>query len=50
MPKPFAVLLDQNVPRTVTTWLRELRSPWDVYHATEVGLAGRSDREVFDWA
>lgn len=50
VPKPFAVLLDQNVPRAVTTWLRELRPPWDVYHATEVGLAGRSDREVFDWA
>lgn len=50
MPEPFAVLLDQNVPKAVATWLRELRPPWDVHHATEVGLAGRSDREVFDWA
>lgn len=50
MPEPFAVLFDQNVPQAVATWLRGLRSSWDVYHATEVGLAGRSDREVFDWA
>lgn len=50
MPEPFAVLLDQNVPQAVATWLRGLRPSWDVHHATEVGLAGRSDREVFDWA
>lgn len=50
MPEPFAVLLDQNMPRAVAAWLRGLRPSWDVHHATEVGLAGKSDREVFDWA
>lgn len=50
VPEPFAVLLDQNVPRAVAAWLRGLRPSWDVHHATEVGLTGRSDREVFDWA
>lgn len=50
MPKPFAILLDQNVPRAVAAWLRGLKPSWDMYHAAEVGLAGRNDREVFDWA
>jgi predicted nuclease of predicted toxin-antitoxin system len=50
VPEPFAVLLDQNVPRAVAAWLRGLRPSWDVHHATEAGLAGKSDREVFDWA
>lgn len=50
MPEPFAVLLDQNVPRAIATWLRRLRPSWQVYHLTEAGLAEKSDREVFDWA
>ncbi len=50
MPEPFTVLLDQNVPRVVAAWLRGLRPSWEVHHAAEVGLAGKSDREVFDWA
>jgi predicted nuclease of predicted toxin-antitoxin system len=50
VPEPFAVLLDQNVPREVASWLRGLRPSWDVRHAAEVGLAGKTDREVFEWA
>ena len=50
MPDPFVVLLDQNVPRAVVDRLRTLRPSWDVRHATEVGLAGKGDREVFEWA
>lgn len=44
------VLLDQNVPRAVGDWLRALRPAWRVSHATEVGLHGRPDDEVFGWA
>lgn len=50
MPEPLAVLLDQNVPRAVAAWLRGRRPLWIVHHAAEVGLAGKSDREVFAWA
>lgn len=50
MAESLAVLLDQNVPRAVAAWLRRLRPSWIVHHATEVGLAGKSDREVFEWA
>jgi predicted nuclease of predicted toxin-antitoxin system len=46
----FAVLLDQNVPRAVATWLQEIRPSWAVHHAAVVGLAGKNDREVFEWA
>lgn len=30
--------------------VRSLRPSWLVQHAADVGLAGRSDREVFEWA
>ena len=48
MPDPFVVLLDQNVPRAVVNRLRALRPSWDVRHASEVGLAGKSDRETIE--
>ena len=50
MPDPFVVLLDQNVPRAVMNWLRALRPSWEVRHAIEVGLGGKNDREIFEWA
>ena len=50
MPEPFAVLLDQNVPQAVAAWLQGLKPSWEICHATTVGLAGKSDREVFHWA
>lgn len=50
MPEPFAVLLDQNVPQAVAAWLQGLKPSWEICHTTTVGLGGKSDREVFDWA
>lgn len=50
MAERFAVLLDQNVPRPVTAWLRGRRPGWRVDHASEVGLAGKRDQELFAWA
>jgi predicted nuclease of predicted toxin-antitoxin system len=44
-----AGLLDQNVPRAIATWLRQVKPTWEVHHATEVGLAGKSDEELFRW-
>jgi predicted nuclease of predicted toxin-antitoxin system len=46
----FAVLLDQNVPRSICQWLRQEHPSWRVWHAVEVGLAGKSDRQVYEWA
>lgn len=50
MSEPLAVLLDQNVPQVVGEWLRGMRPSWRVFHTNEVGLAGCSDRAVFEWA
>jgi len=47
---PIQVLLDQNVPREVGSWLQRWRSTWGVTHTSEVGLQGKSDAEVFYWA
>jgi len=48
--EPFGVLLDQNVPRAIGGWLLQEQPGWRVWHAVEVGLAGKSDREVYEWA
>ena len=50
MPDTFRVLLDQNIPRPVLQWLKAERPDWAVDHASEVGLAGKPDVEVFRWA
>ena len=42
--EPFAVLLDQNVPGAVCDWPLQEHPGWRVWHAVEVGLAGKSDR------
>jgi hypothetical protein len=47
VPDGLTVLLDQNVPKEIVPWLRSLRPPWDIRHATEVGLDEKPDREVF---
>ena len=44
------ILLDQNVPKDVTMWLRENRPTWEVAHTSDVHLDGSPDSEVFSWA
>jgi predicted nuclease of predicted toxin-antitoxin system len=46
----LTLLLDQNIPRPVTEWLRGQRPAWTIFHAAEVELGERADREVFAWA
>ncbi len=50
MPEALTVLLDQNVPRAIASWLRTRRPQWTVYHTSDVALSGRPDEEVFAWA
>lgn len=50
MPDRLIVLLDQNVPRAVASWLRSVRPAWVVHHTSDVGLSGQSDEAVFSWA
>lgn len=50
MPDPLVILLDQNIPPAIASWLRTLRPAWLIHHVGEVGLRGALDRQVFDWA
>lgn len=50
MAEALTILLDQNIPPLVAAWLRTLKPTWNVVHASEVGLSGKDDRTVFDWA
>ena len=49
-PPGLSVLLDQNVPREIAAWLKGMRPGWQVVHTSDVGLDGKGDRVVFDWA
>jgi len=44
------VLLDENVPQAVAVWLSQERPDWRVSHTSEVGLDGRPDTEILEWA
>ena len=50
MPDRLTILLDQNVPQAVVSWLKLLKPAWAVFHTGDVGLSGKSDEEVFAWA
>jgi len=50
VPKSLSILLDQNIPPPTTLWLQKLKSGWKVCHVKEVGLEGKSDDDIFDWA
>ena len=50
VPDPLAILLDQNVPQAVASWLKRLKPTWAVFHTGDVGLSGKADETVFAWA
>ncbi len=50
MPDSFVILLDQNVPRTIAPWLRNLKPTWIVHHTSDVSLSGKVDEEIYSWA
>ncbi len=49
-PSRLRFLLDENVPLAVVAWLRNRRPRWAVFHVLEVGLQGRPDSYIFEWA
>ena len=48
--QPLHLLLDQNIPEEIVSWLREKFPMWQIFHVKGIGLAGRPDPEVFRWA
>lgn len=49
-PEKLRFLLDENVPIAVVAWLNEVRNSFEVFHVLQIGLNGRSDQEIYDWA
>lgn len=50
VPDRLTVLLDQNIPRAIASWLRHIKPTWFIHHTNDVGLSGRTDEAVFTWA
>jgi predicted nuclease of predicted toxin-antitoxin system len=50
VPDPISVLLDQNIPFEIASWLRKQRPSWTVTHTREAGLQSKPDRDLFNWA
>ena len=48
--KALRILLDQNIPYPVKVWLCRGKSGWDVFHVKDIGLEGKSDSVLFQWA
>ena len=44
------ILLDQNVPESLTPWLKQRFPGWDIQHVNALGFQGRSDEFLFLWA
>ncbi len=47
---PLNLLVDQNIPQEVASWIRQRCPTWKVSHVEEVGLSGRPDPQIFRWA
>ena len=47
---PLKILLDQNIPLATADWLRLQKLAWSIQHVKELGLAGRSDEFLYQWA
>jgi predicted nuclease of predicted toxin-antitoxin system len=45
-----SILLDQNVPYVVTSWLRDHLHYWTVQHVKDLGFEGQSDHFLYRWA
>ena len=46
----LAILLDQNVPLVIASWLRNQRPHWKIQHVNELDFQGRSDGFLYHWA
>ncbi len=50
VPKPLSLLLDENIPILIIKWLKSFRPLWKVNHVSKLGLNGKSDAKIFEWA
>jgi predicted nuclease of predicted toxin-antitoxin system len=51
MPEaPLRFLIDQNVPFTVSEWLKEQCPNWIIQHVKDLAFEGKSDTFLYKWA
>jgi len=48
--KELRLLLDQNVPQTLSIWLKKKLSGWEILHVNELGFQGKTDEFLYLWA
>lgn len=48
--KVLRLLLDQNVPQALSTWLKDKLPEWEIWHVNELGFQGRPDDFIYLWA
>lgn len=44
------ILLDQNVPVAVRSWLSSIHPEWSVSHVKDLGMAGAKDHAIYKFA
>ncbi len=44
------LLLDQNVPQAILTWLKKKLPGWEILHVNELGFQGKPDEFIYLWA
>ena len=44
------ILLDQNIPQTLSGWLMDKLPGWEIRHVNELGFQGKTDEFLYLWA
>ena len=44
------ILLDQNIPQTLSGWLKDRMPDWEIQHVNELGFQGKPDEFLYLWA
>ncbi|MBW1778764.1 MAG: DUF5615 family PIN-like protein, partial [Deltaproteobacteria bacterium] len=44
------ILLDQNIPQALSSWLKEKLHGWLIQHVNEIGFQGKTDEFLYRWA
>ena len=44
------LLLDQNVPQAISSWLKKKLPGWVILHVNELGFQGKPDEFLYLWA
>jgi predicted nuclease of predicted toxin-antitoxin system len=46
----LSILLDQNIPQNLSSWLKGKLHGWEVRHVNDLGFQGKTDEFLYLWA